>query len=631
MTRRIFTTEYTELHRGRKDYRIKTPWYSKLSKEQQTSVVNSSFLLIIFLGLFLTVGLSAQSDQFENWPEEQGDPAVAEKYLQWAENAIAEGRWTQARAALERAADFADVLSDISYLLALARSHENEDRRLVLQSLERALGTKRWKYYTEAQARLLQADQLITLRRYSAALNTLAIYKNIAGENADMALLRLAALKGFVNSGTRPDLGLVRLPVPVEFRRRMLETLDYYPRDPRPLRILLDYARERDLDKDDIALVEIALRRLPFLLEADPELAWMAAPFINNDAEARRLVSAYRAGSLKSRADIDFKPNPASLIPALNLGLIDDIDAADELFAETILEKEIIINAGDLLRSGEGRDYFVRKLHSFTGAITEDGDADGYAESRAVYRQGNLQEYYCDTDQNGITDLFISFNAGTPQRAELTTLPLQGSGRTEALILWERYPAVQKAILGNENYLPAPGKFQFAPVNFTELGATDNYAGLLFPQRNLRSPDISRHMLASFSASVQRPSAEFEHGVEQVFLERGIPLRAEVTLNGTLVSVMEFENGHPHIQRLDLDLDGRMETVRRFRSLPARGRSASGGQSVLQSSESSWDSGGNDGPGSGIFSTAELYWEDGSIVYSWDLDGDGKREYSERR
>jgi len=587
----------------------------------------SCFLFVIFFGLFLTVGLSAQSDQFENFPGERGDPAVAEKYLQWAEDAIAEGHWDRARAALERAADFADVSSDISYLLALARSHENEDRRLVLQSLERAIGTKRWKYYTEAHARLLQADQLITMRRYTAALNTLAVYKNIAGENADLALLRLAALKGLTVNGQVSNEklapGAVVLPVPAEFRRRMLETLDRYPRDPRPLRILLNYANGRDLDRDDKALMEIALRRLSFLLDADPELAWMAAPFISNDDQARRMVAAYRAGSLKSRADAGFKPNPASLIPALNLGLVDDFDAANELFAETTVEKEIIVTVGDLLRGGEGRDYFVRKLLSFTGAITDDEDGDGYAESRAMYRQGNLQEYYRDTDQDGITDLFVSFNAGTPLRAELTTLPSKEGGRAEAIIFWERYPSVQRTVLGNENYLPAPGGFQFAPVNFIELGASDNYAGLLFPLRNPRSPDISRHMLASFAASIQRPNAEFEGGIEQIFMDRGMPLRAEITLHGALVSVIEFENGYPLIQRLDLDMDGRMETVRRFRP-PPRGQSASGGQSALQSSESVW----ND---SGAFSTAELYRENGSVVYSWDLDGDGKREYSESR
>jgi hypothetical protein len=583
-------------------------------------------LLFAAAGLSMPASLPAQSGYFdddsmyvdEGRLVERGDPAIAEKYLLWAEDAIGAGRWSQARAALERAVDFADVSSDISYLLALARSHENGSRRSVLQSLERAIGTGQWRHYTEAHARLMQADQLITLRRYSAALDTLAAYKTIAGETADAALLRLAALKGLVTSGTEPRPASITLPVQVEFRRRMLETLDRYPRDPRPLRILFDYARGREMDRDDIALVEIALRRLPFLLESDQELAWMAAPFIGDVAEARRLMAAYRAGSLRSRQSVDFRPHHASIVPALNLGLLDDTSAADELFApdahgdEMILDYDLILSVGALLRSEEGRDYFVRKLHSFTGAITENEDRDDYPESRAVYRQGSLQEYYYDSDQDGITDLFIVFNAGTPQRAELTAPPSQERGRAQTLILWERYPLVQKTVLGNETYLPAPGGFPFAPIIFEELCASNSFAGLLFPRHDPRGQGINRHMLASHAVSLQRPSPEFEGGVEQVFIERGIPVRAEVTLNDVIISVTEFENGYPVIQRLDMDLDGRMETVRRF------------DRSGMRLSESDWH-------GGAVFGSAELYRKDGSVVYSWDLDGDGTREYSETR
>ena len=584
-------------------------------------------LILVFAvaGLSMPANLPAQSGRFddesfyadEDWPVERGDAAIAEKYLLWAEDAIGAGQWSQARAALERAVDFADVSSDISYLLALARSHENESGRLVLQSLERAIETGKWKYYTEAQARLMQADQLITLRRYSVALDTLAAYKVIAGETADAALLRLAALKGLVTSGTGPRPVSITLPVQVEFRRRTLETMDRYPRDPRPLRILFDYVRGREPDRDDTALVEIALRRLPFLLEADQELAWMAAPFISDVAEARRLVAAYRAGSLRSRQSGDFRPHHASIVPALNLGLLDDIDAANELFSpdahgdEMTLDYELIVSVNNLLRSEEGRNYFVRKLHSFTGAITENEDRDDYPESRAVYHQGNLQEYYYDADQDGVTDLFITFIAGTPQRAELTalpSLPSQERGRAQAVILWERYPLVQRTALGNETYLSAPGGFPFAPIIFEELCASNSYAGLLFPRRDFRSQGITRHMLASHAVSFQRPSPEFSGGVEQVFIERGIPVRSEVTLNDMLVSVTEFENGYPVIQRLDMDLDGRMETIRRFR------------RGVIRSSE-------NDRYGGGVFGSAELYRQDGSVVYSWDLDGDGIREY----
>jgi len=73
------------------------------------------------------------------------------------------------------------------------------------------------------------------------------------------------------------------------------------------------------------------------------------------------------------------------------------------------------------------------------------------------------------------------------------------------------------------------------------------------------------------------------------------------------------------IQRLDLDADGTMDTVRRFRKI-APGDIGSDYLSSLESVE-------NNRNGSGVFSSAKLYRQDGSIVYSWDLDGTGIRDY----
>jgi hypothetical protein len=279
------------------------------------------------------------------------------------------------------------------------------------------------------------------------------------------------------------------------------------------------------------------------------------------------------------------------------------------------LEKELIITIGGLLRSEEGRNYLARNLHSFTGEITDNEDRDDYPESRAVYYKGGLQEYYFDADQDGITDLYVAFIAGTPQHAELSAMPIStqnGNGREQALVLWERYPSVQKTELGNETWIPSPGGFPFAPIVFEELGASNSYAGLLFPRNNRLGSGLNRRLLAYYAVSVQHPSTEFEGGVEQVFFAKGIPIRAEVTRKGLTVSVTEYENGYPVIQRLDMDMDGRMETVRQF---DRRG---------LKSVETDWR-------GDGLYGSAELYRENGSVVYSWDMDGDATREYSERR
>jgi len=429
-------------------------------------------------------------------------------------------------------------------------------------------------------------------------------------------MLRLAALKGLVNGGA--------VSYSEEFRRRIFQAMNRYSRDTRALRLLFDYANYayangREPNRDDIRIIELALERLPFLLPADPELAWIAAPFITDVEKARSLLADYRDGTSK--------PNPASLVPALNLGLLDDIDAVEELFtpgnpadtsAQFVVDKDILVNVWKLLRSEEGRNHLARKLQVFSGVITEDEDHDGYVESRSVYKQGIIEGYYFDADQDRLEDVTIIFNAGNPQWARMPALP--------AVVFWESYPSVQRTVMESGLYLPAPGGFRFAPIGFIEICASDTTPGLLYPQREPLQQGITRRMLVSFAVSVQYPSVEFPGGLEHIYLENGIPINSEVILGNKTVSFTEFENGRPVLQWLDLDLDGRMETLRRFRKDIFTGKSALswddlqrrlllGGhdlRQLLESSESDWN-------GDGIFESGEMYREDGSVVNKWRL------------
>jgi hypothetical protein len=591
-------------------------------------------LLPILLFAMIFSGAYAQARNGDEANEDGGDPAVAERYFIWAEQAAAEGRWPEALSALERAADFAGVSSDLSYLLALARSRTGKSRGAVLEALGRALEANRWGRYSPSRARLLEAEQLIALRNYSGALAVLAQVP----DSADAAVLRLAALKMLSagSAGAVFETGGIFPPI-AEFRRRMAEAMDRYPRDSRPLRILFNYAHNRNPDENDQRLMELALRRLPFVLESDPDLAWMAAPFIRDAEEARRLTAAYRAGGLGPAHTENFRPDPASIAAALKLGIIGDEEAAEELFdipanAEPVIGKELIIAVSELLRSGQGRDLFAKKLHAFSGIITDDEDRDGYPESRILYRNGTIREYRYDADQDGLVELFISCKAGgepqwaeqltAPEQAGLPALPIRDEDRSRALIFWERYPAVLRAELGGSAFIPRPGDFQFAPIRFTELAGSGTFSGLMYPLREPLNPRLTLKTLVSFSLSIRRPSAEFAGAEEWIDLDHGVPLRAVEMLNGRLVSATEFENGKPVVQRVDLDLDGRMETVRRFRRLVYNGENALDYKKIVECSESDWN-------GDGVYETGEVYLEDGSVVYLLDMDGDGIREYSE--
>jgi len=563
-------------------------------------------VLFILLIALVCSGLYAQSQ------ERKGDDAeVAQEYVIWAQKAINEGRWDEALAALQRASDFANVSSDISYLLAGARSHNGHSRIVVLEALDKAIVTNRWVNYNEAQALLLKADQLVALREYQGALSVLEQME----ENYDASILRLFALRGMA-LGNAPDYDPVQSLA--RFRSLLLTAMDRYPRSPLPLRIFFEYARNRkpqlsELPSGDLSLLELALRRLklPYLLEADPDLAWIAVPFIQNTEEARRLVAAYRAEREK--------PSASSIPAALNLGLIDDVAAVEEFFSWPALDKNLIVEVYKLLRGEEGRNLFTQKLLSFSGIITSDDDRDGFVDSIAYFNSGSIEEFAYDKNQSRDFNFRLFFDgAGVPVRCEY---PAAGSP-SAALINWERYPSVEKIELGDETFEFRPVEFQYAPITLVELTGSQKYAGPAFPVLSYQFMEITRKTLVSFCANMTRSSVEFDGAKEQIFFDRGIPLRSVETLNGKQISVMEFENGFPVVQRVDIDLDGRMETIRRFRRPPYDLDGAFDYRSFISSSESDWT-------GDGRHKTGEAYPKDGAVIYSWDMDGSGVMNHSQ--
>ena len=240
-----------------------------------------SVIVLVFLLFSALPKLHAQTEPVSDRLDKKGDSAVAERYAKWANDTIIKGQWSAALAGLERAADFSDVSSDISYLLALARSHEKKDRGSVLQALNKAFYIDNWHIYGPESARLLKAENLIAIKAYREAMAELSMVRS----SPEQAVLTLKALY-YSKDGI--------------FHRFITETLDRYPRETGPARILFEYlsnevAAGRNPGGEDIKLLELVIRRLPVLLLTDPDLAWMAAPFMRDGAEAKRQIQAYRA------------------------------------------------------------------------------------------------------------------------------------------------------------------------------------------------------------------------------------------------------------------------------------------------------------------------------------------------
>ncbi|MDR0314091.1 MAG: hypothetical protein LBI14_10915 [Treponema sp.] len=518
------------------------------------------FFSIVFFMITPAV-LSAQTAS-------RGDAAAAALYVQWAEDAINRGSWSEALIVLERGVDYANVSSDISYLLALARSYFQRPVGAVLEAVRRAIGTDRWNNYLPEDALLLEAEQLIILKSYGEALNILTG----VSESPQSARLRLLALR----FSSRTD----------EFLRYTEETFNRFPRETEPIRIFLDYLRVEDIyglyprqsERELFSLIE---RRLPSLLPLDPELAWMAAPFIRDTAEARRLVAAYRAVN---------EPVPASFPITLNLGLVDERIILEELFTPQNravgLDIFLLDTIWDLL-GDEGREIFRRNLLQYSGVIKIDANFDGISDAFVAYQTGLPVSYQADDNQDRVPELIVEFEVGLPTFALIALPPEVSFGRSvvseEAVrrirINWEQYPAVLNAELEGERFIFRPFSFFYAPLQFREYptqvlqnqfsldysGGTVQARNILFPERNTMIAALTRRVLIANSYQVERASAEFSGAVEVIELNSSIPVRAREYLDGRMISETDFLRGRPIAQRVDLDLDGRLETVRHFR------------------------------------------------------------------
>jgi tetratricopeptide (TPR) repeat protein len=562
----------------------------------------------------------------------RGDEGAAERYAEWAEKRIDEGNWAQALAGLERGADFSNASSDISYLLARARLHEGKPRGAALEAIRRGLALNRWRRYSQDSGKLLEAHILTELRQYEAVLEGLSSVKRSAGE----AHLRLSALKG---------LGREE-----EFLDAMADALDRYPEDPVFPSALFSYGLEaRSALPDGILpgraaeLIALAVWRLPLLTEADPELAWRAVPFIEDEENGRRLLEAYRSVN---------PPVPASLPVTLRLGLIGEEAAVEEFFAPgafrnagtsaSVPDRTLFTDLYGLLSTDAAKALFRQRFLHYTGVITGDTNRDGIPEVRVRYRDGLILDYSFDADQDGIADIDIFFSGGHPARMLIVTagetgtagdlseknrVPPGGEEPRKAEIIWEQFPAAAETRLDGVRYVHRPRDFFYTPVLLEEFLPGFSLYPELDPLLKLLSPED----LGYFSVYLERPSREFPGGIERIELKQGIPQRAVELAGGRPAAETEFREGRPVLQRIDTDLDGRMETERRFREdtegiLPREEERDDlfNYKKSFESTQSDWD-------GDGIFETGEDYFYSASgerTIRSWDMDKDGNREYT---
>jgi hypothetical protein len=504
----------------------------------------------------------------------RGEAEIAGKYLEWAQTAVKEGRGADASNALRRALDYADISSDISYLLATV---ENDmplpSRTEVLIHVNLAIGTDRWNYYSLNDAYILKARILIELTRFAEALRIIPLIS----DSLEKELLRLRAL-----------LYSKQHTLFIEAAER---AMNLYPAGAEIAALILKYAGSPEYrETDGGALLSLVLRRLGALLERDGDLLWRAAAFMPDIEEAAR-----QARSWLSSVPEDSAIPKAALPVLLNLGVIDEERATAALFAapagnkeDIVIDKNNLISVYNLLRTKPSREVFAAKLSNYSGIIHEDKNNDGIYESISYYRNGFPRYYFNDKRQERVNNLVMEWKAAEPLRAVLSvtdedadiiTLMNAPLLQEELFVHYDIYPAVKKVEFRKNEYYFRMEDFYYAPLIFNKLIPDSE---MIFPEINNGEDVLALKTLYSFAYIIERPSKEFQGAVERVKLLDGVIVEASETLDGIIISETEFVSGRPRLQKVDMDLDGRMETLRFFKQ----------GENEIDYAQSDWDGDG---------------------------------------
>jgi hypothetical protein len=509
--------------------------------------------------------------------------AVAQKYADWAQAVLARGEYEKALVFLEKARDYANSSSDLSYMLAVSRNQCGKSADSVLNAALVALETGNWNQYKHTDALFLSAQMNVRLRRYKTALDALAGCE----ESAETALLRLSALRGAAitaeTAGTAAS----------GFRRLMLEALRKYPFNGEISRMALLWAARHPENEADAEIVRIALK------VGAP--AYLSVPFMGDEEAARHALRVWYAAQHDAV--------PEALPALLNYGVIDEEHGLDALFGWQIGGQSI--NAAHLravfalLRTDAAREDFRSRINRFSGTIYEDYDDDGYVEARAFYKNGILQSFTADTLQNGLTDIEVDAEAGVPVRARLIFFPAgqrDGFGQIAAAfteqepekyeVTFAAYPMVVKVAgpdgglggrqAGRLTFYFRQSDFYIKPVDFEDMGG---HFGLPFP-RLLSSPyrggsigggsiggglgdtsagvsgrlPLSEAALWQAAFRVEAPAKNFDGGTLVIDLDGGLILSAKEYVNGVLAGEDFFTHGRLRERRIDMDLDGKLET-----------------------------------------------------------------------
>ncbi|UTC63700.1 tetratricopeptide repeat protein [Treponema sp. OMZ 788] len=505
-----------------------------------------AFFLLIFTGLY-----ADQSDRV--------NLSAALSCLQNSSKLFTEEKWKDALFEAQLGEVYDPKTADFLYIQAICSLKLNYPNEDILQKADAACADGMiWRLYDINAGRLLAAQVNARMLKYGEALKLINL---LPFDSAESDYVRADALYG---------LGRHE-----EAKTLISEALDRWAFNPSFAKLFFLRERGKKVSFFGKKLAEHIISRLYAWQDEDPSLLLLASPFETRSEDNIRRLKLYRGMYLpfSESHDISGLYNRSySTLLCLRYGIIDEQTAVNEFLSAKVyyfnpILKEYILTQAmyeshlvELLRlvvNTKLRNELKTFLSSYEGLIVDDENGDLIIDSQIYYKNGRPWCAEFDPLQTGYPEYTVECNFGIP-------LVIHGKKHSYS-VSYDSYPAVKNFIKDGKRYTMRPLDLNWAPIELKELNLKlygmhqkDQAFFSLKADKNIRS--IHEGTLVYSSAFSEENTPYIDGGIKKIFFDKGIPIKAEVTVSGELYSQTNYRNGLPVFEHTDKNGDGYFET-----------------------------------------------------------------------
>lgn len=473
-----------------------------------------------------------------------------------------EGDFKKAFLHAQLGSTYAPAVADFPYLQALCGKRAGFPFEDCLSNAESTFASgMKWQRYTEEDAKLLCAELNLKMLNYDEALR---LIESIKFHNADSDFITASALYGLKKTE--------------KAERIISQSLDKYGFEPRFIKLF--FLQERGI-KQNLFAKDLSKKILSilYLWKNDySELLPLAAAFEHNSFVNVHNLKMYRVMHLpfsktENIEDIYFRSD--AILACLHHGIIDEDTAVDEFFdlstffTEPISKEKILIPAVfkthltelcSMVGSPKIRERIKEILKNYSGVVAEDANKDGILESKIFYRNGRPFSAVFDPFQRGYPRFIVECNFGIPKS-------ITGKN-SEYKILFDEYPFASSFLKKDTAYVFRPLALKWQPILLEELNLMlfskkEKNNSFFILKARPEARELTEQSLVYYALYSEKSIAE-KNESEKIFFDKGIPFLAGKRADGMLISVTNYKNGIPAIEKADSDADGYFEVIKKF-------------------------------------------------------------------